>query len=78
MEERDIHERKRKREEVDEIKEKAKKEKEWKEQWEVCLHNNEGLYTGTPFRNEGLALLQRWPLGFFCIVHFGPGCLAFS
>ncbi|XP_064404859.1 dnaJ homolog subfamily C member 8-like [Halichondria panicea] len=34
MEERDIHERKRKREEVDEIKEKAKKEKEWKEQWE--------------------------------------------
>ncbi len=36
MEERDIHERKRKREEVDEIKEKAKKDKEWKEQWEVC------------------------------------------
>ncbi len=36
MEERDIHERKRKREEVDEIKEKAKKDKEWKEEWEVC------------------------------------------
>ena len=35
MDERDANERKRKREEEDGVKTQAKKEKEWKEQWEV-------------------------------------------
>ena len=39
MEEAEGKERKRERDEADAIAHKAKKEKEWKEEWEVCWHN---------------------------------------